>query len=118
MKPTTNLFTISPGTKTFLRDNFYVLLMSALFIFTFLFWYYNRNPDLTVPLKEFCQGVFYGLLALIGVRPRATPTINADNISADNIETATTQTGDINTPKTTPADPAKDEIKENEIPTD
>ena len=77
--------------NTFFRDNFFVLLMAALFIFTFLFWFYNRNPDMNQPLKDINQGVFYGLLALIGVRPRAT----APTIQADNIESASTINGDI-----------------------
>lgn len=71
----------------FIKDNFYVLLMSALFVFTYLFWYYNKNPDMAGALKDINNGVFYGLLALIGVRPLTRPV-------APTIQ-ASTQTGDI-----------------------
>lgn len=95
-------------TTTFFRDNFHVLLMAALFVFTYLFWYYSPNPDLTPHLKDINQGVFYGLLALIGIRPRATtPPVN--------IDTLTTEGGDINARPNSnaPAESGK-EIKRNE----
>lgn len=82
----------------FWRENFYVLLLAGLFLFTFLFWYYNPNPDLNAGLREINQGIFYALLAVFGVR-------NARGTAADRATpSASTQTGDIIA--ITPNDPA------------
>ena len=79
--------------------------MAALFVFTYLFWYYSPNPELTPHLKDINQGVFYGLLALIGIRPRAaTPPVN--------IETVTTEGGDINAP----GEPGKEKKQNEKLP--
>lgn len=66
--------------------------MAGLFLFTYLFWYYASNPELSSHLKDINQGVFYGLLALIGIRPRGSTAAPV------NIDTVTTEGGDINAP--------------------
>lgn len=98
----------------FLRDYFFVLLLTGLFVLTYLFWVFNTNPEMAAGLKEINNGVFYALLALLGIRPLARPVVPA--IHADNIESASTQSGDINlAPTNAPADAGKEKENENQI---
>lgn len=106
----------------FFKQKFDLLLVAGLFTFVFCIYVWDANPDpaRADKLYNLWNGLLYAFLALLGVRgaTAAANNIRADNVSADTIQTASTQSGDIVSPKkTTPADPAKDE-KENEIPTD
>lgn len=94
------------------REKFDVILVAALFIVVFLFYYYNAAPDRNGDLKEFAQGLLFAMLALLGVRPRSTgPT----TIQAETIETASTQTGDIVGSSNAPGETGRKKQNENEL---
>lgn len=75
----------------FLKEKFEIILMTILFVMLFLFWvHYDFNEKVFV----FLNVVFGSLITLLRVIQKPN-TINAEQISADNIETAKTQSGDI-----------------------
>lgn len=99
----------------FIRDKFDPMIAAGLFVFVFLVWIYGPVPEsLSDKVFNLAQGLLYAFLALLGVRPRTGPAIQADNI-----EKASTDSGDIL--QTGAADPPKGQKyndEQNKIPSD
>lgn len=75
----------------FLRDKFEVLLVSVVFALVFFLW---NQTDFRTDVKEFLVAIFGAWLALLRVVQKPG-SVTAQNVSADTIETANTQEGDI-----------------------
>lgn len=72
--------------------------MMALFIMLFLFWvYYDFNEKIFV----FLNAVFGSVVTLLRVVQKPN-TMNIDQISAEHIDTAKTESGDVNLGSTKP----------------
>lgn len=74
--------------STFLQQNFFVLLATALFLTVFFTWVNLGRPD---DLNVYVNGLFGSVLTALGIRLRFTPadngspTIDAKQINADAI---------------------------------
>lgn len=88
----------------FWKDKFEVLLVSIIFSLVFGAWVIT---DFRADIKEFLIAIFGAWLALLRVVQRPSQmqagTVNADLITAENIESASTESGDINTKRTSKA---------------
>lgn len=77
---------------TYLREKFDPVVVGLLFLICFLVWIFGPiPPERSDNVFNIVQGLLYGFLAMLGVRPRA----QGPAIQATNIETASTETGDI-----------------------
>ena len=79
----------------FLREKFTEILVATLFVTFAGIWIYLGFPD---QMREIVGGLFIAFLTVAGIRPRLPqpPTINAENVSAEYVDKASTETGDIN----------------------
>jgi hypothetical protein len=75
-----------------LRDKFTELLIFVSLVSIFALWAAN---DFRNDLSYYVFGLFSAFLTSVGMRPRPNTNVQADTISADSIESARTQTGDI-----------------------
>lgn len=77
------------------REKFTEILVGSMFLFFAVVWIYLGFPD---QMREIVGGLFIAFLTVAGIRPRLPqpPTINAESVSAEYVEKASTETGDIN----------------------
>jgi uncharacterized membrane protein len=61
--------------KRLVRENFLVLLLTALFLIIIFLWKVEGDVERAKDFKEIANGVFYALLALLGVRPLARQVV-------------------------------------------
>jgi hypothetical protein len=77
-----------------LRDKFTELLIFVALVAIFTLWAEN---DFRNDLSYYVFGLFSAFLTSVGMRPRPND-VKADTITAEHIETARTQSGDIISP--------------------
>lgn len=72
--------------RRLVRENFLVLLLTALFLIVLTLWEFERDVEKAKDFKEISNGVFYALLALLGVRPLARQVVPPAAIQVDNAQ--------------------------------
>lgn len=77
-----------------LREKFDVVIVAIMFVTFAGIWIGLGFPD---QMREIVGGLFVAFLTVIGLRPRLNQTtVQTEHISADVVETAKTEHGDIN----------------------
>lgn len=80
-----------------LRDKFDLLLIATMFLIVF-FAFKSGELDQTTQstMRDILIALSGSFLTALGLRPRPNQNIQTDTVKAQTVETATTQSGDIN----------------------